>query len=197
MWPWSSHWLAVFLMSLTHCPVGEVPFSSQLANFPFSLFRRKRWHSLSLALLSEIGNCVAALLYYCDLPCENLLCLFCYCHPAAHPRRRHSPCLCFTSGFIVLVFALLWKYSWFGVFHQVCQIIFAISLFISSFSYFPFRSRIAFLGALVPDAGCVCSAHSIPRMWYNSHHVSHLGFSSAMSGLLGLFVLQCGDRLVS
>ena len=64
-----------------------MPFSSTFANFPFSLFKRKLRRSLSLALLSEIGNCVTALSHYCELACENLLRLFCDCHPAPHPRR--------------------------------------------------------------------------------------------------------------
>lgn len=58
-----------------HRPVGDVAFSSELANFPASLCERELGRALSLASLSEIGNCVTALLYYCELACENLLCL--------------------------------------------------------------------------------------------------------------------------
>ena len=51
-WPWSL------------CLVGAGHFPSELANFPFSLPKWKRWRSLCLALRSEMGNCVSALLHY-------------------------------------------------------------------------------------------------------------------------------------
>lgn len=139
-------WLSLtsrWLWSL--CLVGAGPFPSEFANFPFSLPKWKLWRSLSLALLSEMGNCVTALLYYRG-PAVEIPCVF----PVIATLRctwGEAP------AFTVFVSALLWKCSWLGVFRQVCQIIFAISLFPSAFSYFPFRSWLPVLGTLMLAAG--------------------------------------------
>lgn len=115
--------------------LGRKPFSSELANFPFSLFKWKLWRSLSflsfLRLEIVFQFCCNIVNFVCKISCVFLLLPL-----GTVPEERASRSLRFTSGFTVFVFALLWKYGWFGVPRQVCQIIFAVSLFPFNFLLF-------------------------------------------------------------
>lgn len=181
-----------------HGLVGQVPFSSTFANFPFSLFKWKLWRSLSLALLSEIGNCVAALLYYCELACENLLWLFCDCRPAPYPRRG-------THGASALLPVLESSFLFF------CDSIVDLESFIKcvrSFLPFLFLRQLSFifhfnLGYPSYAHSCLllvcqfCSEGSLISFRshngdVSSYHVWHLGFDAAVFGLLGFFQTALG-----
>lgn len=155
---------------------GGVCVFTKLANFLFSLLKWKD-SFLSRWLFVEIENGVTVFVVLLWKSPASLL----ISQPCTTGSGEHWQAAPPHTAFIVFVFILLWKCSWFGSFRKVCQIIFAISLFPLTFCYFPFRSQTPFLGSRIPDAGLARSALGARVLSFHSHNqLWHMGFRDVL-----------------